>query len=96
MMNTVDIACCGMFHRVNAIPWTCKTCGRTHLGAAPPTFPWQVQTEWERLRQQITTLQEEIVERKHAMRRLEQEQALLGQYLDFLDEQDGIAGEETP
>jgi hypothetical protein len=87
-MSTVEIACCGVFHRVNGVPWTCATCGRTHLGAAPPTFLWRVQEHLAEVDAQIRTLQEEIVTRKQAMRRLEVEQEALHGYLTLMEEQD--------
>jgi hypothetical protein len=87
-MSTVEIACCGVFHRVNGVPWTCRTCGQTHLGAAPPTFLWRVQEHLAAVDAQIRTLQEEIVTRKQAMRRLEVEHEALHGYLTLMEEQD--------
>ena len=86
-MSTIEIACCGMFHQVNGVPWRCATCGRTHLGAAPPSFLWRVQEHLAELAGQVRALQEEIVERKHAIRRLEVEQAALGAYLTVVEDQ---------
>lgn len=83
----VEIACCGRFHSVVAVPWTCATCGLTHLGAAPPSFAWRVQEYLADLGTQIRTLQDEIVTRKHAIRALEQEEAVLNQYLTLLEEE---------
>ena len=92
-MNTIEIACCGMFHQVNGVPWSCKTCGQTHLGAAPPSFLWRVQDYLADLDAQIRTLQDEIVARKHAIRRLEVEQAALGAYLAVVEEHERLAEE---
>lgn len=83
---SVEIACCGRFHPVVDVPWTCATCGLTHLGAAPPTFLWRVQEHLAERAGQVRSLQDEIVARKHAIRALEQQQAVLNQYLTLLDE----------
>jgi hypothetical protein len=80
----VEIACCGMFHEVFQVPWTCATCGLTHLGAAPPSFLWRVQEHLAALDAQLRLLQEEIVARKHTMKDLEAEQAILNEYLDLM------------
>ena len=80
-MSTIEIACCGMFHQVTSLPWTCKTCGQVHLGASPPTFLYRVQVYLEELDADIRLLQEEIVARKHTIRHYEEEQAALLAYL---------------
>lgn len=85
-MSTIEIACCGMFHQVNGMPWTCKTCGQMHLGSKPPTFLWRAQEHHADLGTQIRTLQDEIVERKHAIERLEVEQEALSAYLALVAE----------
>lgn len=85
---TIEIACCGMFQRVDSVPWTCPTCQVTHLGPAPPTFAWQAHVQWDELRQAIEALQAEIDAREATIKRLEAQQALLMQYLD-LEEGEG-------
>lgn len=81
--RTIEIACCGIFQRVNSVPWTCPTCQVTHLGAAPPTFAYQAHIQWDELRQAIDVLQTEIDAREATIKRLEAQQALLMQYLDL-------------
>jgi hypothetical protein len=83
--RTIEIACCGTFQRVDRVPWTCPTCQVTHLGAAPPTFAYQAQVQWDELRQAIAALQTEIDAREATIQRLEAQQALLMQYLDLED-----------
>jgi hypothetical protein len=81
--RTIEIACCGRFQRVDRVPWTCPTCHVTHLGAAPPTFIYQVYVRWDELRLAINALQMEIDTRVATIKRLEAQQALLMHYLDL-------------
>ena len=75
------------------MPWTCKTCGQTHLGAAPPPFLWRVQEHLAELDAQSRLLQQEIAERKQAMQHIEAQQEALKQYLTLMEESqhDGIS-----
>jgi hypothetical protein len=84
--RTIEIACCGKFQRVDSVPWTCPSCKITHLGAAPPTFIYQVYVQWDELRLAINALQTEIDARVATRKRLEAQQVLLMHYLDLEDE----------
>jgi hypothetical protein len=83
----IEIACCGMFRKVDSVPWTCPTCRQTHLGAAPPTFLCRVMRYVIELEHKIRDLQEDIVTRTQAMRRLQVEQEALHAYLALMEKQ---------
>ena len=83
--SVLQLACCGTFHAVHSLPWTCPTCNQTHLGDAPLSFADVVAARQTRIGEEITSLQQQIAALKAAMHRAEQQQAALQHYLDLDD-----------